>query len=247
MAIGSTALTDQLRKDLDTLQKIRVFFAHQSVGRNILDGLASLAQHAGIGIRIEAPDQGVDGPGITQGLAGRNGHPDSKIQYFVEAMASFDGRLPRVALMKFCYVDFTPSTDIDALFQRYQEAHASCQRKYPAVAFVPVTVPLTTTPTSLRDTVKRLLGSSLRKDEANERRTVFNDRLRATFKGQPIFDLAKVESTRPDGTLEHFRGRDGTVAEALFSGYTSDGGHLNEEGCRRAAAEFVKVIVSATG
>ena len=74
------SLTVQLRSDLNTLQGLRVYFAHQSVGRNILDGLASLAREAGIPLRIDPPDQHADAPGIAQGIAGRNGHPESKIR-----------------------------------------------------------------------------------------------------------------------------------------------------------------------
>jgi hypothetical protein len=237
-------LTERLRTDLLTLQATRVFFAHQSVGSNILDGLASLARESGVKLRIDPPDQSADAPGISQGIAGRNGHPDSKIQYFTDAMASL-ASLPRVALMKFCYVDFTPSTNGEAIFQNYERAMRSLQHMYPAVTFVHVTVPLTTRPGSFRDTVKRVMGRPVRKDEANARRAAFNQRLRDAFKDQLVFDLAQVESTRPDGTLENFRSREGRTAEALFAGYTSDGGHLNELGRRLAAAEFARVVAAA--
>jgi hypothetical protein len=238
-------LTEQLRADLTALQGVRVFFAHQSVGGNILHGLASLARQAGIALRIDPADQIADAPGIAQGMAGRNGHPDSKIQYFADAMARLEPRLPRVALMKFCYVDFTPSTNSDTLFQNYEDGIRSLQQKYPAVTFVHVTVPLTTRPSSVKDTVKRLMGRPVRKDEANARRAAFNRRLRETFERQPIFDLARIESTRPDGTLESFTSRDGIAAAALYPGYTSDGGHLNELGQQLAAAEFAHVVAAA--
>ena len=241
----SMSLTEQLRSDLDTLQRLRVYFAHQSVGSNILDGLASLAREAGIALRVDPPDQYTNAPGIWQGMAGRNGHPESKIQYFTDAMASLEARLPHVALMKFCYVDFSPSTNSETLFNSYQDAITSLQRRYPTVRFVPVTVPLTTRPSSLKDTVKRFLGRTVRKDEANARRAVFNDRLREAYKSRPLFDLARIESTRPDGSLESFKSRDGTAAAALFPGYTTDGGHLNELGRQLAATEFARVVASA--
>ncbi|MGH9148193.1 MAG: hypothetical protein ACRD1Q_15895 [Vicinamibacterales bacterium] len=239
------SLTEQLRSDLNTLQSLRVYFAHQSVGSNILDGLASLAREAGIALRVDPPDQHTNAPGIWQGMAGRNGHPESKIQYFTDAMASLEARLPQVALMKFCYVDFTPSTNSETLFKGYQDAMTSWQRRYATVRFVPVTVPLTTRPSSLKDSVKRLMGRTVRKDEANARRAVFNQRLRETYRGRPLFDLARIESTRPDGSLESFKGRDGTPAGALFPGYTTDGGHLNELGRQLAATEFARVVSSA--
>ena len=237
-------LTEQLRTDLETLQAARVFFAHQSIGSNILDGLTVLAREGGVSLHINPPDRLGDAPGITQGIAGRNGDPESKIQYFADRMASF-ASVPRVALMKFCYVDFTASTNSDVVFQHYERAMRSLQQTYPSVTFVHVTVPLTTRPSSFKDTVKRLMGRPVRKDEANARRAAFNQRLRAAFKDQRVFDLARVESTRPDGTLENFRSRDGMAAAALFRGYTSDGGHLNEFGRRLAATEFARVVAAA--
>ncbi|HEY7448369.1 MAG TPA: hypothetical protein VH702_09480 [Vicinamibacterales bacterium] len=238
-------LTEQLRADLETLQAARTFFAHQSVGSNILDGLTVLAREGGVSLHINPPDQFGEAPGIAQGIAGRNGDPDSKIRYFSDRMASF-ATVPRVALMKFCYVDFTPSTNGDAVFQNYERAMRSLQHMYPSVTFVHVTVPLTTRPSSFKDSVKRLMGRPVRKDEANARRATFNQRLRAAFEDQLVFDLARVESTRPDGTPENFRSSDGITAAALFRGYTSDGGHLNELGRRLAAAEFARVVAAAT-
>ncbi len=181
------SLTEQLRSDLNTLQRLRVYFAHQSVGSNILDGLASLAHEAGIALHVDPPNQHTNAPGIWQGMAGRNGHPESKIQYFIDAMASLEARLPHVALMKFCYVDFSPSTNSETLFKSYQDAITSLQRRYPTVTFVPVTVPLTTRPGGLKDTVKRFLGRTVRKDEANARRAVFNDRLREAVQEPSAF------------------------------------------------------------
>jgi hypothetical protein len=238
-------LTERQRADLSVLRSARVFFAHQSVGRDILEGLASLAREAGIDLRIDPPDTLGDGPGITQGIAGRNGQPDSKIQYFSDTLAGLENRLPQVALMKFCYVDFTPTTDSEQLFESYHRAITSLQRKYPSVSFVHVTVPLTTRSRGLKDSVKRLLGRSVRRDEANARRAVFNRRLHDAFKNEPIFDLARIESTRPDGSTECVTSRGGISTDALFSGYTSDGGHLNALGRQRAAAEFARVVAAA--
>jgi hypothetical protein len=167
------------------------------------------------------------------------------MQYFADAFAKLEPCLPRVALMKFCYVDFTPSTNSDSLFRSYEDLITSLRRRYPEVSFVHVTVPLTARPTGLKDTVKRWLGRTVRKDEANRRRGLFNHRLRRTFRNETLFDLARIESTRPDGTLESFRGRDGTTIAALFPGYTSDGGHLNERGRDLAAAEFARVVAAA--
>ena len=61
-------------------------------------------------------------------------------------------------------------------------------------------------------------------------------RIRETFAGrEPLFDLAAVESTRPDGSRVFFE-RAGTPVYYLAPEYTNDGGHLIGAG-RRSAAE----------
>ena len=55
------------------------------------------------------------------------------------------------------------------------------------------------------------------------------------------FDLALVESTRPDGTREFFY-RKGVSYSALTPAYSDDGGHLNNEG-RRHVAERLLVFL----
>jgi lysophospholipase L1-like esterase len=56
-----------------------------------------------------------------------------------------------------------------------------------------------------------------------------------------MFDLARVESVRPDGTPERF-GMGGRQYEQLAAALTSDGGHLNQAGSVAAARELVHVL-----
>ncbi|MGA8005664.1 MAG: hypothetical protein WCA17_06165, partial [Burkholderiales bacterium] len=49
-----------LREQLERVARLRVFFAHQSVGMNILDGVKALAAAAGVPLRI------VETPGATR-------------------------------------------------------------------------------------------------------------------------------------------------------------------------------------
>jgi hypothetical protein len=243
--VDSMPITDDTRADLKSLASLRVFFAHQSVGRNILDGLASLANEGGAAVRIEPLDRKPVGPVIVEASAGRNGHPDSKLQFFGEAMATLGDELPRVALVKFCYVDFNPHTDVEALFLAYQSLMVPLQRKYPAVVFIHVTAPLTVRPGGPKASVYRWLGRGVWEDDANVRRAAFNDRIRSTFRNEPVFDLARIESTRPDGTQESFTSRDGQNTPALFPEYSVDGEHLNARGRRLAATEFAHVVATA--
>jgi hypothetical protein len=58
---------------------------------------------------------------------------------------------------------------------------------------------------------------------------------------EPLFDLAAVESTRPDGSRETLS-LGGKTAFALHPGYTNDGSHLNEVGRRRAAEALLTLL-----
>ena len=67
--------------------------------------------------------------------------------------------------------------------------------------------------------------------------------MRTEFTGtEPIFDLAKVEAARPDGTVTGFTAN-GAMIETLAPDNTNDGGHLNMR-CQRAAAEALLDVLS---
>ena len=74
----------------------------------------------------------------------RTGEPWLKVQDFDAKMRSGLGRRVDVAMMKFCYVDVTADTDVDALFATYRETMAALRHDFPEVTFIYVTVPLTT-------------------------------------------------------------------------------------------------------
>src|SRR5687768_9629279 len=83
-AIGCGDVTERtqlppsnLKPDLDVLARARIYFGHQSVGNNVLDGLAALATKEGVELRIlEAPAD--DGrPGIIHARIGQNRAPES--------------------------------------------------------------------------------------------------------------------------------------------------------------------------
>jgi hypothetical protein len=78
------------------------------------------------------------------------------------------------------------------------------------------------------------------------RRDEYNRLLRATYAGrEPVFDLARVESTAPDGTRVTVTWN-GITAPALSPAYTDDGGHLNARGRLAAAREFLTVLAQAS-
>ncbi len=250
VAVGARARAGDdpaLRADLEELSRRAVFFGHQSVGRNLLDGLAELARGAGVPVRIvEAADAGAIGPGtFGHAAVGQNGDPASKLDAFARALPP--GRDPDLALVKLCYVDVTASTDVSALFARWEAAIEALEAAHPRTTFVVVTVPLTTVQTGPKALAKRLLGRAPYGELENARREELNALLReaARRRARPLFDLARVESRRPDGVAQTFA-LGAKRVPALFGGYTDDGGHLVGDGRLRAARELVSVLAAAS-
>ena len=58
---------------------------------------------------------------------------------------------------------------------------------------------------------------------------------------EPIFDLAQIESTYPDGTRATFDWQ-GQTYERMIPEYGSDGRHLNESGRQRVAENLIMFL-----
>lgn len=245
--IPADAATDKvdstIRLELEHIAKKRIYFGHQSVGKNLLDGIKQLSTMAGVPIRVvEAPTAG-SVPPATFGhkYVQRNEEPLLKLQNFEHAFGQQPSGLD-IALIKFCFVDIKANTDVKALFARYQATINSLQAKNPGTTFVHVTAPLTRKHSGPKEFLKRLLGRS--GSAQNMRRGEYNTLLRKTYQGhEPIFDLARVESTAPDGTAITDEWN-GNTTPAMATEYTNDGGHLNSVGKLRAARELISVLAS---
>jgi hypothetical protein len=179
--------------------------------------------------------------GILDATLGENTDPMSKLRGFAEGLTQL-GEPPDIALMKFCYVDFTDSTDVGSLFSEYQKTIAELEAKFPKTRFLHVTVPLVSQDRTWKGRIKQWLGKSYAK--INERREAFSDLLRQRYGDEQVFDLAKVESTREDGSVEYLS-INGRKVRALVPAYTTDGGHLADRGKELAARQFIAKLASA--
>lgn len=233
-----------LAAQLQQLSSKRVYFGHQSVGSNILDGLRDLARESKVSLPVvKADEAGKDQPGIVHAYVGENTRPATKIAGFEKWLADPAANAD-IAFFKFCYVDIDAATDVRALFDSYVSMYERVKAGKPHVEFVHVTVPLTVTQGGLKGYVKKLLGRDPAGERENIKRHEFNELLRARFAGKaPIFDLARVESVQPDGSPHGFE-RDGRTFPSLVPAYSYDGEHLNEQGRKHVAAELVKVLAS---
>ncbi len=236
----------EVRRDLELLAGRTVLFGHQSVGANLLDGMRELIARHGVALRIEERNRVA---GMTPGTFGHvllaeNGDPLRKLRSFDSALPP--GASPDLALMKICYVDVGAETDVSAFFDQYQATLRQLRIRHPRTTFVHVTAPLTSNQGGVLAMAKWMLGRPPAGLLENAKREELNGLLRRSYQGrEPLFDLAHLESTAPDGTAVTAEWKGRAVA-GLASAYTDDGGHLNQEGRARAARALLAVLAAAS-
>ncbi len=243
----SAAAPAGITADLTTVAATRVFFGHQSVGMNILDGVRAVYAAQGVPappIREDAAPAGASGGFIDQVFIGENENPGLKISDFAARLRAGLGQRVDVAMMKFCYVDVTSGTDVNGLFAQYRTTMAALAREFPKVTFVYATVPLTTEP-GLLGKAKQLVSGSGGSAADNAARERLNALIRHEYAaGGHLFDLAAAESTAPDGSRVSGTYQ-GQRYYALDSGYASDSGHLNATGARAVATAWLQAVARA--
>ncbi len=228
------------------LSEKRIFFGHQSVGYNIMEGVNDiLKEHPGIAVKLtETNDPRVfDAPIFAHSQLGENGDSRSKIDAFVALMGQGLGNRVDLAFFKFCFVDVTGGTDIQKVFNYYVQKMEYLEQKYPKTTFIHVTVPLTIVQSGPKAWIKRLIGRYPDGYSDNVKRNEYNELLRKRYSGkEPIFDLAKAESLLPDGRYANFT-QGGRAFDYLPQEYTTDGGHLNEKG-RQIVAQHLLLLLA---
>jgi hypothetical protein len=235
-----------VKADLQTVSRARVLFAHQSVGRNILEGVQALAAQARVPVRVQQIDGAPPdaGPGIFHAYVGTNGDGESKLVAFAGLLDRPDRPAYDVAALKFCYEDLArDAKGRNGLLERYAARVGALQQSRPDIRVMHVTSPLRADPPGWKTRIKRLVGKATEEDSDNAARNAYNAALRARYATASVFDIAAVESTRPDGSRSSFAAPVGPVY-TLAPEYTSDGGHLNEKGRRLAAAAFLHSLAS---
>lgn len=243
MTVATATPTADLQQQLSVVARKRIFFGHQSVGANILDGLREIvASTPGAQLRIIRSDnpRSLAGSGFFEASIGNNTDPESKDRAFAKILHDGFGKASGIAFYKYCYVDISGITDIKKMFAHYQQNVDSLKAQYPAIRFLHVTVPLTTVEPPTKAWLKSLLGR-LTEREVNRRRNEFNRLLKSAYKDDPVFDLAAIESTPPDGRRYSFTS-DSQEVYALFPGYATDRGHLNTLGRHRAAEALIALL-----
>ena len=198
---------------MDAAAGLKIFFAHASVGSNMIGGLSDLrSSNLTRYPLVTRSDDATPPAATTAGLYeyGR-GNPlwQVKVDDFETYLANGwgDGRVD-VVMNKFCYIDQA------AGFTYYRDSMLAQEALYPSVKFVYMTIPLMET-----------CGSD------GYLRQVFNDNLRAfcAANNKILFDIADLEAWSPAGvqsTATYTTGGNTYTCQVLYDNYSSDGGHL---------------------
>lgn len=228
--------------------RTKVFFAHQSVGRDVLRVLPEFYAARDVPQpEVVQSTEPLDLPGgyLEQVDIGVNGDPLGKIADFERYVRAGIGDTAQVAVLKFCFLDITADHDVDAVLQSYTATLEALARDYPDLAVVAATVPVTQE-RGLEWRAKALIG---RDDglgpEHNIVRERFNSTLRERYAGPgELLDLGAVMSTTDDG-VRHRRTHDGEVWFGLEARWARDPAHLNDAGGLFGNAVFARVVAEA--
>ena len=227
------------------LAQKRIYFGHKSVGDNIVAGIREVMRlRPRIRLRIvdTAEPASLAEPGFAHSHLGTNGDPNSKFKAFADVLASGIGDQADIAMFKLCYADIGVNTDPNRVFESYRGTISDLRCRFPRVAFVHVTTPLTTIQTGIKAAIKWSLGRPLSGHVQNCRREEYNAFVRSTYGPDGcVVDLAATQSVQPDGTAVVFR-RHGSQVRCLAREYTCDGGHLNQVGRLIAAMQVLSVL-----
>jgi hypothetical protein len=202
------------------LLKMRIFFGHNSVGDDMLNGLKTAQPKLRIVRSNETSALGQ--AGFAHFSTDNNGKPLQKIEVFEKWLQAGLGKNAQLAFNKFCYMDFGAQTNVPEIFKAYQASISRLEAAFPGLKLLHITIPLKGTWDI----------------HGNQKREQFNQLLRKTY-GAKVFDLAKIQSTRQNGGVERTQKGD----PALVKAYSDDDGHLNRLGQERVTAAFVPFLL----
>jgi len=206
----------------EKIAQLNWYFAHASVGDNMMEGIAELRAADKNLYPIKGARASNSPPPTATPCSiyeHNRGNPGWKAKFdLFETCVRGGWHSPRVniAMNKLCFIDQGAS------FKYYIHSMTNLEAEFPQTVFVYTTIPLTTST-----------------DGDNFLRNAFNDRLRDWTRqnGRVLFDIADIESHDAGGGACTFAYRDKTC-QRLCDGYTTDGGHLNSASRQLVARGF---------
>lgn len=221
------AVSGYSQSTMDQIGGLNYFFSHASVGSNMVSGLDALHNSNANFYQLQTEYASSTPPASV--LDGRvyeigRGNPgwDDKLSMFDGYLANgWTGKV-NLAMDKFCYIDQNANAASYLSFMQGLEAKYASS----GTRLVYATMPLTTD-----------AGYD------NVLRNVFNNTVRSFVAGSSsrlLFDIADIEAWDTNG-VQHTFVSGGNTYQQLYSGFSSDGGHLNDLGSQRVALGFYGV------
>lgn len=216
------SVTNTLATTAADIGTLKWYFAHASVGGNMMDGVADLRALGTNHYRFRGGSASSTPPATTQTgviYEHNRGNPgwQAKFNQF-QTCVSNGWRFPRVnlAMNKLCYID--PDANLTA----YLNSMSALESAFPETVFVYMTIPL--------------MNAT---DSDNRLRNVFNDGVRDWVRAghRVLFDIADIEAHDTTGAACTYTSN-GRVCQRLCPAYTDDGGHLNTPGRQLVARGF---------
>lgn len=175
---------------------------------------------------------------------GKNVDPKSKNDDFASLIRKGIGDKADIVFFKYCFIDFQPASNVRKVFSDYKSSISRLKNEYPKTRFTHVTVPLTIKQEGIKAWIKGIIGKPIGGYKDNIKRNQFNKLLQSEYEGKDqVFDLAKAESTFPDGTRLTFE-EDGVTYYSMVWDYTDDGAHLNAKGSKRVAEQLLVFLTN---
>jgi predicted GNAT family acetyltransferase len=228
---------------IETLAQKIILFGHASVGNNIVDGIQEIMstdnRFEKINVRKLESDHQISTPGFYHFGVRKNGFPKKKCDHFKQMLIDngLGGKVD-IAFFKLCYVDIEEDANVQEIFDYYVKTMEDVKKEFPNIKILHTTVPLYSHGKGIKGFIKRLIKT----DNHNIKRNEFNEKLIEKYNDtDPIYDLASVESSYPDGHRSAFKVK-GKEYFSLANEYTYDGGHLNELGRYQAAKNLLKIL-----
>lgn len=230
----------------DKLKARRIFFGHQSVGGNVMDGLGRLAASgAPMPLKVEKTlslDSSQAGV-LAHEWIGENEHPKTKLEA-LEAAVRGPASGAEIVMFKFCYTDFGRGVDPAQVFAAYRDEVRALQALRPGMTMVHITTPVPEPEGTLSYMVRKARGKMTLRERIAKINN-YNDLLRQEFGGkEPVFDLALLESLGPDGGQASLADG-GHELNVLNPAWSADGSHLNEAGRTTIARQLLVFLADS--
>lgn len=237
---NENSMNYDITNEIKEINNERIFFGHKSVGNNILQGIKEISTERLAILNINNASE-LPNAYILEANIGDNGNPKGKIDEFTKIVNQLAQNRLTIAMMKLCFVDLKENSNVNEIFNYYSAKMDSLRIKYPDLVIIHFTVPLTSKRTILSMVKDFIKGRSNKSMLDNVIRNKYNELIFSKYPNNLIFDLAKFESTYPDGSQEQYI-YNGKHYNSLVPDYTDDGGHLNEKGRQMVAKNLISFL-----